>query len=330
VLTLPGDTLRRWGAARRSWRALGTYVQLAVDDHDAADEAEQVVRRVLDHVDRSCSRFREDSDLVRANACAGRTVDVDPLLVAAVDTALEAARTTDGLVDPTLGLAMVAAGYDRDFALLCGDEPEPAGGAVAVPTAPRRSGWREVETHRDGRLMVPSGVALDLGATGKAFASDLAASLAGAAVGSSVLLSLGGDVAVGTPGGTAQPIAGWPVGVQETEPAADGSQEVVLVDRGGLATSSTLARSWTLAGSARHHVLDPRTGRPADVVWRTVSATGATCVDANTATTAAIVLGDRAERWLMSRQIPARLVARDGRVVRVGGWPDPLVLKVGS
>ncbi len=325
MLTLPGETLRRWGAARRSWRALGTYVQLAVDDHDAADEAERVVRLVLDHVDRTCSRFREDSDLSRANACAGRVVDVDPLLVAAVDTALGAARSTDGLVDPTLGRAMVAAGYDRDFPQLCGDDLGP----TSLPEPPRRGAWREVETHADGRLRVPHGTALDLGATGKAFASDVAARLAAAAAGSGVLVSLGGDVAVGPAPDAAQGPAGWPVGVQETEGGEDEQREVVLVDRGGLATSSTLARTWTSAGTPRHHLLDPRTGRPVAALWRTASATGATCVDANTATTAAVVLGEQAEGWLAARGIPARLVAQDGRVVRVAGWPEPLVLEVG-
>lgn len=317
--------MRRWGATSRSWRALGTYVQLAVDDPGAADTGEQVVRMVLDHVDRACSRFRPDSDLVRANAGAGRTVDVDPLLVTAVDAALEAARQTDGLVDPTLGLHLAAVGYDRDISLLAGRDIGP----VNLCVSPHRSGWREVETHADGRIRVPPGIALDLGATGKAFASDLAARLTAAATGCGVLVSIGGDVAVGPSPSAPEDPAGWPVGVQESERGDNQLREAVLVHRGGLATSSTLARSWSTDGQARHHLLDPRTGRPAVGEWRTISATGATCVDANTASTAAIVLGRSAETWLTERQIPARMVAVDGRVRRVGGWPAPLTVEVG-
>jgi thiamine biosynthesis lipoprotein len=71
-----------------------------------------------------------------------------------------------------------------------------------------------------------------------------------------------------------------------------------------------------------HHIVDPRTGLPAPVVWRTVSATGPTCVAANAATTAAIVLGAGAAQWLRRHGFPARLVARDGRVLHLGGWPE--------
>jgi thiamine biosynthesis lipoprotein len=320
VRTTHGVTRSRPGACLRTWRALGTYVQVAVDEPGSADAAERVVRTVLDHVDRACSRFRGDSDLVRANANAGRSVDVDPLLVEAVEAALDAAERTDGLVDPTLGLQLVAAGYDRDIALLADHDIGPAD----LRVTPSRPAWREVETHPDGRLRVPPGVALDLGATGKAFASDLAARLAAAAAGCGVLVSLGGDVAVGPSPRAPDDPAGWPVGVQETERGDDRLREAVLVDRGGLATSSTLARSWKAAGLTRHHLLDPRTGRPTTGVWRTVSATGDTCVAANTASTAAVVLGGAAEAWLAERQIPARLVGTDGRIVRVGGWPAPL------
>lgn len=322
--TAHGGTLRRPGADRRTWHALGTYVQVVVDEAGAADAAERAVRQVLHHVDRACSRFREDSDLVRANAQAGRVVDVDPLLVEAAEAALDAAERTDGLVDPTLGLHLAAVGYDRDVSLIAGQDIGP----VNLRRTPRRSGWREVETYADGRIRVPHGVALDLGATGKAFASDLAARLAAEAAGCGVLVSIGGDVAVGPSPSAPEDPAGWPVGVQETGRGDDQLREAVLIDRGGLATSSTLARSWSTGGQARHHLLDPRTGRPTAGPWRTVSATGATCVDANTASTAAIVLGRSAEPWLAERQIPARLVTVDGRVLRVGGWPAPLTVEV--
>jgi FAD:protein FMN transferase len=71
-----------------------------------------------------------------------------------------------------------------------------------------------------------------------------------------------------------------------------------------------------------HHVLDPRTGAPAEPVWRTVSVAAATCEDANTLTTAAIVRGADAALWLRSFGLPARLVRADGRVVTAGGWPS--------
>ena len=99
--------------------------------------------------------------------------------------------------------------------------------------------------------------------------------------------------------------------------------ETVAIDSGGLATSSTTVRRWTRGDRSLHHVVDPATGEPATGCWRTVSVAASTCVDANIATTAAIVRGASAVEWLAARRLPTRLVHADGRVVRVGGWPEP-------
>ncbi len=300
--------------AASTWRALGTYVHLAIDHPALLPDAERAAREVLDRVDRTCSRFRPDSDLVRANAGAGGWVRVDPWLAAAVGVALEAAAETDGLVDPTLGAVLAAAGYDRDLALL----PAAATTPTASP-APRRVGaWREVVVREDA-VRVPEGCALDLGATGKAWAADLVARVVVELTGAGVLVSLGGDIRVDGPGGGDVP---WPVAVGE-DPADLADAEVVVVSSGGLATSGTLWRRWRRDGVERHHLLDPRTGRSADGPWRMVSAVGSSCVAANTATTAALVLGARGGRWLDRHRVGARLVAHDGRVVTTAAWPAP-------
>jgi thiamine biosynthesis lipoprotein len=166
---------------------------------------------------------------------------------------------------------------------------------------------------------VPSGVRLDLGATAKALAADRAAERAAEEAGCGVLVSLGGDVATA---GNA-PDGGWSVRIADWHAAEpSGDDEIVRIDGGGLATSSTTVRRWSRGSEQLHHLLDPATGRPADVVWRTVSVAAASCVDANIATTAAIIRGERSPAWLASLGLPARLVALDGTVVRVGGWPE--------
>ena len=96
---------------------------------------------------------------------------------------------------------------------------------------------------------------------------------------------------------------------------------MVQLHGGGLATSSTAVRRWRRGGDAYHHVLDPRTGLPAEPVWRTVTVTAASCVDANTASTAAIVRGRGAPGWLAELGLPSRLVDSAGTVHRVAGWP---------
>src|SRR5581483_2021292 len=102
---------------------------------------------------------------------------------------------------------------------------------------------------------------------------------------------------------------------------SDADGQVVGIVAGGLATSSTTVRRWRTTRGVAHHVVDPRTGEPATEVWRTVSVAASSCVDANTASTAAIVLGEDAPRWLESRGCSSRLVRHDGRVVITGGWP---------
>jgi thiamine biosynthesis lipoprotein len=318
--------------AAAQWSALGTYVQLVVAGADRLDAARAEAARLLGAVDLAYSRFRPDSDLVRVNGAAGGWVDVHPLLVAALTAALAAAEDTDGLVDPTLGRALEALGYDRDFAQLPiprpgtavpqpqepePQEPQPAGPA-AIPEIVRPEAWREVDVDPQGRVRVPAGVVLDLGAVGKAFAADLVAGSIARSVGADCVVSLGGDVAVGATSDS--PGHPWQVAVAEG-PGDDPAQLVVL-DRGGMATSTTTHRRWEHGGSTVHHLLDPRTGRPVERSWRTVSVAAASCVAANTASTASLVLGAAAPGWLAERGLPARLVGRDGTVTVVGGWPE--------
>ena len=279
----------------------------------AADlpQARRLADRVLADVDEVCSRFREDSDLSRVNANPGRWVDVDPLLVAAVEVACRAAGATDGLVNPLLGRPLVQLGYDRDFGLLVDCEDEETVTETPPPTPNR---WRDIRTDPDGGLRIPRGTALDLGATGKAWAADLIAAAYDEHLRGSAIVSVGGDLRISAPDGTP-----WAVAVTDRP---DGAPVLVGLDRGGLTTSSTLVRRWTRRGARRHHLLDPRTGLPAAEVWRTVTATGATCTAANTASTAAVVLGAEAPAWLEEHDVTARLVSRDGAVRTVGAWPS--------
>lgn len=280
------------------------------------DDLEPALRSVeaeLRAVDEACSRFRSDSELAMVNHASGAAVHVGAVLLAALVAALRAASLTDGDVDPTVGGALELLGYDRDFASLRSGEGLP----VSFTCVP---GWKRVDLDVGGSTVrVPEGVTLDLGATGKAVAADRAAAAAHEAIGRGVLVSLGGDLVTA---GRA-PSGGWKVRVADSHDAPpEAPGQTVTLDSGALATSSTTVRCWRRGGDDVHHVIDPRTGGPAQVVWRTVSVAAATCVDANTASTAAIVRGERAADWLEDLGLPARLVRRDGTVVIVAGWPE--------
>jgi FAD:protein FMN transferase len=305
----------RAAAVSRVFPALGTKAVVAVADPGALDQSRATLEHELEAIDSACSRFRPDSELVRLNASSGREVEVSALLFEALQVAMRAAAATAGLVDPTIGRTLRLAGYDATFSVVRGRD-----GSLMRPAFVRDPDWRTVELDEARRTVrAPKGVELDLGATAKALAADRAAAAAHAATGAGVLVSLGGDVAVaGEP-----PVGGWPVRIAEDNAAPLSSRGPAIgVSAGGLATSGTTVRRWASAAGHLHHIVDPRTGRPAVEHWRTVTVAAASCTDANTASTAAIVLGARAGAWLEERGLPARLVRYDHVTSCVAGWPE--------
>ncbi len=299
--------------AAASWRALGTLVRLVVTEARCLDDAQNMLEADLAAVDLACSRFRAGSEIRALRGGSGQRVS--PLLAEAIAVALRAARLTDGDVDPTVGAAMSAIGYDCDF------EQMPRTGPALPVTVRTVPGWRQLRLENQ-ILTMPAGVQLDLGATAKAWAADRSAARVAQRLGCGVLVSLGGDIAVA---GRA-PAAGWRVRVQDVTGSPDdppaGPYALVAICDGGLATSSTTARRWQRGGDVLHHILDPHTGLPAEPVWRTVSVAAGTCADANAASTAAVIRGRRALGWLASLGLPARLVDATGAVFTVAGWPE--------
>ena len=302
---------------QRSLRAIGTTAIVAVTDPGSAERAETILREELIAIDAACSRFRDDSELCALNRSSGRPVRVSPLLFEAVAVAVDVARRTEGAVDPTVGEAIETLGYDRDFAEMSRSEGSDDGPLVAPTPAP---GWWTIELEPRSRIVrVPPGTRIDLGASAKAFVTDRVAYRVANAVATGVLVSIGGDIAVGGPA----PAGGWAVGI-----AADSStdlgrvDQVVAIERGGIASSSTTVRSWARGGRRVHHIVDPATGDSAAAHWTLVSVSGGSCVEANAASTAAIVWGPDAPRRLSALGLAARLVRHDGHVLTLNGWPD--------
>ena len=319
-------TLERPTRSRRTgcacWQALGTNVVLRTADPAALASARKAVESQLAAIDSACSRFRADSELSRLNERPGRPVQVSPLLFDALALALDAARVTDGDVDPTLGRALELAGYDRDWHLLRPPGDRQAQGAdTPTPALKLRalSGWRSVSLDaRTRTVRLAHGVRLDLGATAKALAADRAATAAHAAGGCGVLVSLGGDIATAGPA----PAGGWRIHVTDDHRSdATAPGQTVSIRSGGLATSSTTVRRWSHEGRTMHHILDPATGNPANTCWRTVSVAAESCADANIACTASLVRGRAALDWLAELELPARLQDQEGSVTTIGHWP---------
>ena len=285
----------------------------------AADE-------VLGALDRQASRFRLDSELNWLHRAGGGLFLLSDGLAEAVGVALAAARWTGGLTDPTVGGAVIGLGYDRDFAAI-----DPGHGRPPAPAFPA-PGWHRVRL--DGPLLrLPAGTRLDLGATAKGLGADRAVRAAMAAAGSAggVLVSLGGDIAVG---GTA-PRGGWPVTVAE-QPAGAGAPGIAADPAGWRGGRHLLGDLPALAsrrqGAASHRGPADRAARRravadgerhgSDLRRRERRGHGA---DRG---------GEAAEGWLAASGVPARLVGHDGQVRRLGGWPaadgQPLPVTRGS
>ncbi|GAB3052486.1 FAD:protein FMN transferase [Intrasporangium mesophilum] len=303
------------GAAGGTFRAIGTTNQILCTRPDLLDRAVDLAQSHLREVDRAVSRFRTDSELMRLAGRARRApaeAFLSPTCAAYLDAGLRAARLTGGLVDPTIGAALVAAGYDDDL------DRVRARGEFRQVSIGRVPHWHSVHLNVSARrVSVAAGTLLDLGATAKAHAADTIAAALAESLPGGFLVNLGGDVAVSGE----LPRGGWSVGVDD----ADGRTRQVVTSTGqAFATSSTRLRVWQTVDGPRHHIIDPRTGRTATCTWQQVTCAGATCLEANAASTAAIVLGEDAAEWLATQGIPSRLDRADGAVLVTPGWPEPM------
>jgi thiamine biosynthesis lipoprotein len=297
--------------AMAAFPAMGTEVTVVALDGLAGRAAERV-RRLFAGWERTLSRFRHDSDLSALNARAGVPVVVGELLFQVLATALRAARATGGAYDPTMLRQLEGLGYDRSFEQV----PAAAAPAAAARSAAPGGGWRLVRLEEATRTVtLPAGVGVDLGGIAKGMAVDAAAGrLAAAGIGPA-MVNAGGDLRVlGRPPGGAD----WPIAVD----GPGGRRLTVPLAEGAMATSGTGRRRWSRGGERRHHLLDPRTGAPAETGLWSVTVVAPTCAQAEVAAKVAFVLGeDGGAGFLRRTGLPGLFAGEAGGWRAAAGWP---------
>jgi len=288
------------GTVAERFPAMGCEVLVILPAERAAQIA--TVSALFAEWEARLSRFRPDSDLSRLNAAAGRPTWVREPLLGVLRRALRAARATRGVFDPTLARELSALGYATTFSEIRGE--------IAERPAPARASSRhDVRLGPGGLVSLPADLAVDLGGIAKGMAVDAALAALRAEDVPFALVSAGGDLAV-------LGERPWPVAVA----AADG-EAVLSLAAGALATSSTEERRWRTAHGEMHHLIDPRTRRPAtsDLVRVTVHAP--TCEAAEVAAKTALILGSDEGVAFLERHRLTGLLSTPAGSYRVGAWP---------
>ncbi len=298
---------------------MGTTVSLLLPESQR-ELGTEIVRTLFTKWEQTLSRFLPTSELSRLNQRAGSPLAVSDLLYQVLIAALTAARETQGLYDPSLLDQLVQAGYDRTF-----DDMPVILDAPAAPAKPG-GGWRDIQVDpQRRRVTLSAGIKLDFGGIAKGMAVDAALeklSLHG--VGPAVI-NAGGDLAVlGFPPDPAPPQ--WPVAV----PGREQSWTIPL-HHGAVATSGIARRHWWQGQTMRHHLLDPRSGLPAQSDLWSVTVVADRCMQAEVAAKVAFILGSRlGANFLRERRIAGLLVRQDGTWETVEPWPAHLMLAVSS
>ncbi len=308
-----------------TFRAMGSEVRLIIggpgpeggdrDERDEPDRVAEDARRFIERYEQCLSRFRPDSELCALNTDPREAVPAAPLLRDAVAAGVDAARATDGLVDPTLVGEIEAAGYVKS---LEGSAPArlqealllAPGRAPAQPSPERR--WAQVEIDEEaGVIRRPPGIRVDSGGIGKGLAADLLAERL--AHQRRFVISCGGDLRVGGTDTDAGPFE-----VLVEHPLTREQDQSLRVDLGAVATSGLNVRVWRRAdGQFAHHLLDPSTGEPAWTGLVGVTALAPTGVEAETLSKAALLSGPDGARRLLAAS-GGLIVHDDGEVERVG------------
>jgi thiamine biosynthesis lipoprotein len=297
------------------FRVMGTDAHLVA--FDAPSNWDAVAHAMLDDLEDRWSRFRADSEVSRLNA-AKELRPASAITFALLEAASDAVAVTGGRFDPTVHDALVAAGYDADFAAIRDRAP------VHVQGDAPAASWTSVELDRaSGAVVLHDGVSIDLGGIAKGFAADLVAGEVLALGAGAVLVNVGGDLrCTARPDGIA-----WRIAVDDPFHPGTAIASVALGD-GALATSTSTRRHWQVeradgTRATAHHIIDPATGQSALTDVAAVTVVASEAVWAEPLTKGAFVAGaDAAIAFLDGTGVAGLVVTDTGKRRATNNWKE--------
>ena len=312
--TLP-DYATPAGMRRAEFRAMGPTISMLLPEGQAESGA-QIVCALFSEWEATLSRFLPESELSRLNEHAGIPVAVSDLLYSVLATALTAAQATEGVYDPAMLDQLVKIGYDRTFDELAAVDFDPI-----IPGEPGGR-WRGIKVDPIRRhVTLPVGIKLDFGGIAKGMAVDAVLERLRQSGVSHALLNAGGDLAV----------LGLPPAEEKWLIAVPGRERFwsLPLHHGAIATSGIAHRHWWQGNTLRHHLLDPRTGLPAQSDLWSVTVVADRCEQAEVAAKVAFILGScQGADFLRRHRIAGLLTREDGKWEAVEPWPTHIMEEV--
>jgi FAD:protein FMN transferase len=312
---VPPDYATPAGLRREEFRAMGTTISLLLPESQA-EVGTHIVRTLFSEWEKALSRFLPESELSQLNQQAGTPVAVSDLLYTVLATALTAAQATEGVYDPAMLDQLVQLGYDRTFDELPAVRFDPV-----IPGEPGGR-WHGIKVDPIRRqVTLPAGIKLDFGGIAKGMAVDTALERLQQSGISPALVNGGGDLAV----------LGLPPAEEQWQISVPGREQFwkIPLHHGAVATSGIARRHWMQGQTIRHHLLDPRTGLPAQSDLWSVTVVADRCEQAEVAAKVAFILGSKAGAdFLRRHRIAGLLIHEDGAWETVEPWSIHLMEEI--
>ncbi len=297
------------------FRAMGCRIFIASDSPSQPDSFAEIPHW-FDQWEDHLSRFRPDSELNKLNRSNGIPTKVSPVFADVLECAIEAEKISNGLVTPVLLDALISAGYDRSFNLVPGESLAAHPAEIDFIPHIDEIDWNPATS----TLWLPPDLHLDFGGVGKGWASYQTAQRLQSNAPS--LVDAQGDITVTAPHADGSP---WKIGVADP---FDQSENIVVINiyEGGVATSGRNARNWMRNGKLAHHIIDPRTGQPAETDVLTASVIAPNVMQAEAVTKTLLILGSQnARHWLDAHpEFAALLVLENGQVIHTENFENYL------